>query len=78
MNHEPGHRDTRRLESVATDQALLVEQIGTWRPAALWAGGGRSDEPRDVALHRPAIRRRARHLVVWFVYGNLGVSNPYE
>ena len=36
-------------------------RFDTWRPAALWAGGGRSDASRDFALHPPAVRHRPRH-----------------
>src|SRR3954447_15855347 len=30
---------------------LLGAKIGRWRPAALWPGGGRGDEPPGLALH---------------------------
>ena len=52
--------DTRRLKSVvaelATDKELLKEKIRHLEGSGPLAGGGRSDESPDVALHSPAVR----------------------
>lgn len=52
--------ETQRLKRVVAEQAatseLLREKIRHLEANSLWAGGGRSDEPADFALHAGTLR----------------------